>query len=560
MAGAPYVLYTDLVAGPTHGGENDKGVYLSIFGKNFGTSIPGAVLGTHIKVFIGGVEVDNYRTLGASKGRGDISQLTVQVGALGNPPAGVELPIQVVVNGAGSNTNHTFIVQPGDILFVDNVSGDDATAVKNDIARPWRHVQTPNSCPADCVTEGGALSPFVVNPGDVIVMRGRGTAWTDVGVENRFARFRHETGTRPSGERGDGYIALMAYPGEDVHIVPQPNTSGGIHGIDGDAYPEFSKWIVISGLRIEGGDGSVNDGPINLQAHSDHWRVVNNELFNWAAPATAKSAAISGNGAHVEILGNRIHDIGGGTENHGMYFDTGAADVEVAYNEIVNVAQGNLIQTFDNLGTEELNNLNIHHNLLHDGGRYGLNISGGTHSLNAWNNVIYNTAFAGVRFSVKSTPSSRFVVVHNTLYNTNTQLAAADTHAPILNDWNLNSGAAVIANNIIHAGPLAIAPQTVNCYFIDSGDGSAIHIKRNLWYGRGRSAPPLQDLDPVAGTDLLDPLFADPSAGDFNLLPGSPAIQQGVSSAMPFNVVDDFHQIPRPTASAPDVGAYQYAR
>ena len=35
IAGAPYVAYTDLVAGPTSGGENDKGVFLSLFGTNF---------------------------------------------------------------------------------------------------------------------------------------------------------------------------------------------------------------------------------------------------------------------------------------------------------------------------------------------------------------------------------------------------------------------------------------------------------------------------------------------------------------------------------------------
>ncbi|MBI3775671.1 MAG: right-handed parallel beta-helix repeat-containing protein [Gammaproteobacteria bacterium] len=558
LAGAPYILYTDLLAGPTHGGENDKGVYLSIFGINFEMPGAAAILGVNVKVFIGGAEVDNYRRLGPAKGRSDISQITVQVGALGNLPAGVELPVQVVVNGTGSNINHTFIIQPGNILFVDNINGDDTTAQKNDVTRPWRHVQTPDSCPLDCATEGGALNPAVIKPGDVIVMRGRGKIWSGLGFDNRFARFHHETGTRPNGIPGNGYITLMAYPGEDVHIVPQPNSFGGIHGINGDGFPGYSKWIVISGLRIEGGDNTVYDGPVNLQAHADHWRVVNNELFNLAAPPDAKSAGISGNGANVDILGNHIHHIGGGTLNHGMYFDTGATDVDVAYNEVENIKQGNLIQTYDNLGTADLNNVNIHHNLLHDGGRYGLNISGGTHSLNVWNNVIYNTAFSGVRFSVQSTPSSNFVFVYNTLYNNNMQLTAVDSNAPVLNDWNLNSGTALIANNIVYAAPLTI-PLLSDCYYLDTSDGAAIRIKRNLWFGRARGAPPPQDQDPVGGTDLLDPLFADSLAGKFNLLPGSPAIQQGLLS-IPLGIIDDFRETPRPTASAPDVGAYQYTQ
>ncbi len=36
--GAPLILYTDITSGPNTGGENNKGIYLSIFGKNFGGS------------------------------------------------------------------------------------------------------------------------------------------------------------------------------------------------------------------------------------------------------------------------------------------------------------------------------------------------------------------------------------------------------------------------------------------------------------------------------------------------------------------------------------------
>src|SRR5438128_8968264 len=78
----PLVLFTDLLSGPNDGGENNNGCYLSIFGKNFGEP---AGLGSLTKVFIGGVEVSNYRYLGPSQGRPDIQQLTVQIGHLGNP-------------------------------------------------------------------------------------------------------------------------------------------------------------------------------------------------------------------------------------------------------------------------------------------------------------------------------------------------------------------------------------------------------------------------------------------------------------------------------------------
>lgn len=92
-------MYTDIASGPNAGGENNLGAYLSIFGKNFG----GNGLGRLVKVEIGGVEVDNYRYLGPSKGRADVQQISVQIGALGNPTPATSLPVQVRVNGIGSN-------------------------------------------------------------------------------------------------------------------------------------------------------------------------------------------------------------------------------------------------------------------------------------------------------------------------------------------------------------------------------------------------------------------------------------------------------------------------
>lgn len=103
-AGSPQIYYTDIVSGPTTGGENNKGIYLSIFGKDFGSS----GLGSTVKVYIGGIEVDNYRFLGTSKGRSDIQQITVQIGALGSPTPGVALPIKVIVGSSASNTDLTF--------------------------------------------------------------------------------------------------------------------------------------------------------------------------------------------------------------------------------------------------------------------------------------------------------------------------------------------------------------------------------------------------------------------------------------------------------------------
>jgi hypothetical protein len=56
-------------------------------------------------VYINNVEVDNYRSIGVQGPRQDIGQITVQIGALGNPTQLTPLPIKMVVNGIQTNNN-----------------------------------------------------------------------------------------------------------------------------------------------------------------------------------------------------------------------------------------------------------------------------------------------------------------------------------------------------------------------------------------------------------------------------------------------------------------------
>jgi hypothetical protein len=535
---APLVLFTDIVSGPNNGGENNQGAYLSIFGLNFGQQ---SGLGSTTNVFINGIEVAVYKFMGLARSQfldvnQPIQQISVQIGAIGNPTPGVPLPITVEVNGLTSNINHTFIVQPGDILYVDNVTGNDNTAVTNDINYPWRYVQTP--------TLGGALGQ--AGPGDFIVMRG-GNIWSDVGYGNRFLRFRYKAGTAPNGIVENGPITVMSYPGEDVHILPQSGTSGGFHGVS-DSFPQDSDWITIANLRIEGGDRTVVDGPINLQAHSDNWRIVNNELFDWFAEdgtlgTQAKSAAIAGNGTDIKILGNHIHHIDGGTLNHGIYLDTGATNVEIAYNHIHHMDGGNIIQTFDNLGMANLNGIEIHHNRMHDGNRYGINASAGTGTLQFWNNIVYNTSFAGLRFAVKS--PGGIEIYHNTFYNV-CITPPTENYGAINNDDNTAGGNIQLVNNIVYPSPFAKG------YFINTSDSSGLILNNNLYHGL-TTALPSMDLNAIGA----DPLLLAPLASDFHL---SSASSPAVDAAAPLTppIPNDFGFLGRHEGSYPDIGAYEY--
>jgi len=546
----PHILFTDILSGPRSGGEDDQGAYLSIYGFNFG---PEEALGRDSRICINNIEVASYKYMGLAFSQfaypnKNLQQIIVQIGRLDNSPTGIKLPLHIEVNGVVSPQKHYFTIQPGDIYYVDNVNGADSTGKKNDPSKPFRYVQTAGEIP------GGVIAH--VQPGDFIVMRG-GKTWTDIGQGNRFLRFRYITGTSPTGKSGDGPITVMGYPGEDVLIQCQDDSRCGIHGVDGYAKKKYeidADWITISNLRIRGGGPKVSGGPINLQHKSDNWRIVNNELFDWNANdrdnkiidgkkyRDARAGGITGDGHNIKILGNYIHDIDGGTRNHGIYIDGGADNVEIAFNHLARLYGGNIIQTYDSVGLSgsdsNIKNINIHHNLMHDTTRYGINIAQGTRSAIISNNLIYNTAYSGLRFNTKSGHSIQSF--HNTLYNVCTNPRNSDYAA--INSDGAGRGI-VIKNNIVRAN--RICPR----YFFSQKRYGELILENNLYYGRVTNVP---------GRDKLgiseNPLFINLKKYDFRLQKDSGAINSGVKTIK--SIIYDFLMDLRD--SNRDIGAFEY--
>jgi hypothetical protein len=531
-APAPVVLYTDISSGPNSGGENNNGAYLSIFGRNFGSG----GLGTTTKVTIGGKEVTVYRSLGTSKARADIQQISVQLGALSGIAPGAAQPVRATVNGVVSNADVMFTVNPGRILFVDNVNGVDSTAAPNDITHPYRHVQTSDTSTA---AFGAA------QPGDIIVMRGNGTAWTDSGNDTYFVKFINNDGTAPTGASGTGPLTLMGYPGEDVFIdFPGTTHKGAISGIDTTGGFTGGHYVTIADLRIEAGG---NAGPIAVQIAGDHWRIVNNELSASTATNTAKAAGINGNATNAFWYGNHIHDIAGGSaqENHGIYID-GDGSYDIGYNVIEHVTGGNGFQIFVNggNGSDFGNHIHFHHNVVHDVSKHGLNVADGSQNdIVLTDNIVYNTAYSGLRFNTNTLHGAR--IDNNTIVNADTA-GTFDGYAAISNDWNFPSDALDLRNNIVV--PAAGKPYTGGSVGIDSGIGT---ISNNLW--SGGTGGVAFDAHPV----LAAPGFVNAAQADFHLLENSAAINAGNAGVAGW-IADDYDNNPRPFGSGYDIGAYEF--
>jgi len=160
------------------------------------------------------------------------------------------------------------------------------------------------------------------------------------------------------------------------------------------------------------------------------------------------------------------------------------------------------------------------------------------------------------------------VIVTNTATNA-TINCGGGVHIANSGSLNLNSINNTISGNLADDGGGGI--------YVSSSSGSAqLSFLNDIIYGNsGNPGSDIwnywssasitishSDLGAVFGgyTDLggnisADPLFRNPSAGDYHLTAGSPCIDKGTSSGAP---PDDIEGTPRPQGGGVDMGAYEY--
>lgn len=229
--------------------------------------------------------------------------------------------------------------------------------------------------------------------------------------------------------------------------------------------------------------------------------------FTVTGAETRNGFLISAN--NVEIVGNHIHTI--------VQFLTGGTSWE----------GGAGVYS----GKSPLSNVLIDGNLIHDVGLststqqliHGMYLPSHVTNGRVTNNVIYNVEDFGLH-PYDETEASGWHFINNTIANTGRGILQAPN--------------GVTRNNIVY--------NTKGASYDIRGSGNV--LSNNIAGGTGSGGS-------VSGvTSGVDPMFVNAASDDYNLKPGSPAIDKGTTEQAPPN---DFNGKTRPQGAGIDLGAYE---
>jgi len=541
-AADPTIFWTDLDSGPTTGGENNNGIYLTIAGNNFGATQAKS------KVEINGAEVAQYITWSSTR-------IGVQVGSVTSGS------VTVTVNGVTA-TGPMFTARPGNIYFIgpsiDNstMPSCSAAVAANSYASPWGMTNFALTAESSYTLSMRTPTTYYrcMSAGDTLVfLDGANYPYFD-------------------GRGWHASLTLIDVPGtagNPITAMTRPGATATLGGYASYGIRANAAYLTVAGFALVG-TGTVGVGIEG--GNFSNQRVVNNDVQ--CVLCNSPAAAVDHMGANSVIYGNKVHNVSTGIAAsgktwHAMYFD--ANNVEVAWNQIYNTHAYNGIQFHDNR-LAGLSNISIHDNDIADVNGSGINFStvgfaSGTY-VKAYNNIIHHTGVAVAEGGSGGDPHSCIAfkgystdatagtvqVYNNTMYDCGSYLNLANTSAAcaIFDFGTQTSVTREYINNIIYQ-PAYTYTSSQNV-FICGGITSSQQLvlmavsNSNVWYSPSNPASTGQASN--FGV-ISDPKLSNPSGGDFTLAFGSLAIQGGSNSLAP---TTDITGLARP--NPPSVGAY----
>jgi IPT/TIG domain len=533
---APRAFFSDLQSGPNSGGQNNKGVWVTVWGKGFGTTQGAST------ITVGGGAVDNYPLWTDTK-------ITFQLGSAASTGN-----IIVNVSGVGASNGLPFTVRSGNIFFVATNGNDSNTG---SFSSPWQTI---------------VKAKNTIGVGD--------TAYLEDGVaQTSQDNFSANLSMDAQGSSNSGTAAapkaLIAYPGATATV----GTPGGQpYAIRTPNIGVAIDYWVISQLHIIGGTQAMD-------LSGTGWRIIGNEMQCPGADNQVGCFEMSG-GNQVVFYGNEVHNAGINPTSskfyHAVYFSTDSNHIDVGWNHIHDNFTCRALQFHsspvcnptcgagDTTGFD-MYDLHVHDNLIHGDNCNGINFATVDPSkgpVEAYNNVVYHVGLmdplqAGGSFSCiyvagitnTGTPGTGTIQVFNNTVSdcasNNSSNASGSRGAFGLAD---SSGATGLILNLRNN----IAYQLPGEIYLDGVLGQ-ITGDTNLWFGLGSG--PAQTTNNINA----DPLFANLGSADYHLTSGSPAEDKGLTivQSNSFNPAPgpsiglDKDGVQRPQGTAFDLGAYE---
>jgi hypothetical protein len=607
IASAPICLYQDVLSGPASGGEGSgggDGIYLSIYGLNFGSS-----RGTST-VTINGVAPAQYIYWGTDP-TGERQQVGVQISRSTTGTGNV-----VITTSAGSSScPNTFTVRSGHIWFLGSGNDTNTTTLgtcsyvlkgidhtnANSYTNPWGLDLTDGPNVPDGAGYQSYRTPFTyvacVAAGDVIeVLNGVNWPYYD-------GRSWHASLTIVSTTSSTSFLTFQARPGAVAQFGPVTQTGGADTGysIKGTVDITSGGYTVYAGLGFSGSEL----GGIAMQLQTpgtDHDRVIGNTI---QCASCDGSAAALGAGDFTtsgsEILGNWITNVGtttGGTgdtnkEFHDVYI--AGSNFEFAWNRISNPSSAdgyafNGVQVHHD-GASGFYNFSIHDNDIADVNGSGINLSAidpASGYVSVYNNIIHHTGIAyadggsgndphsciAIKGYGTATGAGTVEIYNNTMYDCSSVLATHNSDqmacAIVVMKIVQTSVTTNLVNNVVYQPNYGAGTGYQNVYICAGGTPlGLISGSHNIFYSAatpGSTTPPTG-----AGLTSLtiptDPLYVSATNGpwtNYELQATSPAIGAGLQVGPVYTSVGtsvnplswDFQQNTRP--NPPAIGALEY--
>lgn len=520
----PRIFYTDLISGPSTGGQNNNGAFITLYGERFGSSQGGGF------VTVGGGAVAGYPIWTDQK-------VTIQLGlsaATGNI---------VLTNSNGVSNGIPFTVASGNIYFV-GVGGSDSA--NGSYSNPWLTLPHARD---------------TIAPGDIAYALDGVAQTTDDGQGWSSCLTIGANSGSPGAPK-----AMVVYPGAAATIGNVNSTSNGGCDTGIRTKGQGESYWAFAGFTIRGGSITVNPN------NETGWRIVANDLScpNGNAQAGCLDLAYE---VSLAVYGNTIHNVGTNLNPgdvtalyHGVYISEFNHGVDFGWNTIAYVQGCRGLQQNVNQGSSSYD-LHIHDNIIHDTQCDGIvmtTVDPSMGTVELYNNIIYNAGTGPSNAENTGAwmciyvlggdpdgygPGSGMIdVYNNTLYDcgnwTNPPYGESEGMLLWANQGNTFKSMR-IRNNIVYA-------STVSPYCADLVCGG-ITGSNNIFYGNGALPASGAISDSIGANPHLTSLsLTDPN---FQLQSTSPAIDAGVTIS---GLATDFDGITRPQGSAFDIGAYEY--